>query len=177
MDTYILECEHTHTQDNHNTRIDMYVFIGLFCKRDLQFFLQHANCWKHQTHTHTHTCVKIDIPSFTYTRTHRTITAHELLETTGKKMRRDGFMLASQHFRTSFVLQCVAVCCSVLQCVAACCSVLQRVAVCCRVLSVLHCVAVCYSVLQCVTVCCIASQCVAVRCSMWQCVAVYGSVL
>jgi len=30
-----------------------------------------------------------------------------------------------------FVLQCVAVCCSVLQCVAVCCSVLQCVAVCC----------------------------------------------
>jgi len=56
-----------------------------------------------------------------------------------------------------FVLQCVAVCCSVLQCVdchnfhhvftgvpdlcvAVCCSVLQCVAVCC---SVLQCVAVC----------------------------------
>jgi len=31
----------------------------------------------------------------------------------------------------SWVLQCVAVCCSVLQCVAACCSVLQCAAVCC----------------------------------------------
>jgi len=35
--------------------------------------------------------------------------------------------LASNHM--SFVLQCVAVCCSVLQCVAVCCSVLQHVAV------------------------------------------------
>jgi len=35
--------------------------------------------------------------------------------------------LVLQHF----VLQCVAVCCSVLQCVAVCCSVLQCVAVCC----------------------------------------------
>ena len=33
-----------------------------------------------------------------------------------------------------FLLQCVAVCCSVLQCVAVCCSVLQCVAVCCSVL-------------------------------------------
>ena len=33
-----------------------------------------------------------------------------------------------------FMLQCVAVCCSVLQCVAVCCSVLQCVAVCCSVL-------------------------------------------
>jgi len=32
-----------------------------------------------------------------------------------------------------FVLQCVAVCCSVLQCVAVCCRVLQCVAVCCSV--------------------------------------------
>ena len=31
-----------------------------------------------------------------------------------------------------YVLQCVAVCCSVLQCVAVCCSVLQCVAVCCH---------------------------------------------
>jgi len=58
-----------------------------------------------------------------------------------------------------YLLQCVAVCCSVLQCVAVCCSVLQHTrqlhttwsftpyllqcaAVCCRVL---QCVAVCYS--------------------------------
>ena len=33
-----------------------------------------------------------------------------------------------------YVLQCVAVCCSVLQCVAVCCSVLQCVAACCSVL-------------------------------------------
>ena len=32
---------------------------------------------------------------------------------------------------TNYVLQCVAVCCSVLQCVAVCCGVLQYVAVCC----------------------------------------------
>ena len=62
----------------------------------------------------------------------------------------------------TFVLQCVAVRCSVLhvyhsvlQCMAVCCiiccSVLQCVAVCC---SVLRCVAVCYSVLLCVAVCC-----------------------
>ena len=61
-----------------------------------------------------------------------------------------------------FVLQCVAVCCSVLQCVAVRCTcahfsrypyvvVVQCVAVCC---SVLQCAAVCCSVLQCVAVCC-----------------------
>jgi len=44
-----------------------------------------------------------------------------------------------------YVLQCVAVCCSVLQCVAVCCSVLQCVAMCC---SVLQCAAVCCNVLQ-----------------------------
>jgi len=64
----------------------------------------------------------------------------------------------------AFVLQCVAVCCSVLQCVAVCCSVLQCVAVRC-------------SVLQSVTVCCSVLQCVSVRCSVLQCVAVCRSVL
>ena len=48
-----------------------------------------------------------------------------------------------------YVLQCVAVCCSVLRCVAVWCSVLRCVAVSC---SMLHCVAVCCSVLQCVAV-------------------------
>jgi len=33
----------------------------------------------------------------------------------------------------SFMMYCVAVCCSMLQCVAVCCSVLQRVAVYCSV--------------------------------------------
>jgi len=51
----------------------------------------------------------------------------------------------------AYLLQRVAVCCSVLQCVAVCCSVLQCVAVCCSVCcSVLQCGAVCCSVLQCV---------------------------
>ena len=50
-----------------------------------------------------------------------------------------------------FVLQYVAVCCSMLQCVAVCCSVLQYVALCCTVVhcTVLHRVAV----LLCVAVC------------------------
>ena len=63
-----------------------------------------------------------------------------------------------------YVLQCVAVCCSVLQCVAVCCSVLQ-------------CVAVWWSVMQCVAVCCSVLQCVAVCCSVMQCVAVCQSVV
>jgi len=40
--------------------------------------------------------------------------------------------------RYMYVLQCVAVCCSVLQCVAVCCSVLQCVAVCCSVFRTLY---------------------------------------
>jgi len=103
--------------------------------------------------------------------------------------------------RPSYVLQCVAVCCSVLQwsecflvlpiwaiasyvsgrfhvsesflCVAVCCSVLQRVGACC---SVLQRAATCCSVLQCVVVCCSVLQCVAVCCSVLQCVAVCCSV-
>ena len=43
-----------------------------------------------------------------------------------------------------YLLQCVAVCCSMSQCVAACCSMLQHVAACC---SVLQCVAVCVRLL------------------------------
>ena len=54
------------------------------------------------------------------------------------------------HVLLTYVLQCVAVCCSVLQRVAAYCSVLQGVAVCC---SVLQRIAACYSVLQCVAAC------------------------
>ena len=55
-----------------------------------------------------------------------------------------------------YMMQCVAVNCSVLQCVVVWCSVLQCV----------QCVAVCYSVLQCVAVCCSVLQCVAVCCSV-----------
>jgi len=83
-----------------------------------------------------------------------------------------------------FLLQCVAVCCSMLQCVAVCCSVLQCVVYC----SVLQCVAavihtrVCRampigwasrsgrthsaSVVQSVVECFIVLQCVAVCCSV-----------
>jgi len=73
-----------------------------------------------------------------------------------------------------YVLQCVAVCCSVLQCVAACYSALQCVAV-CSVSGVVvgaarrdmfHLIVcergMCCSVLQCVAVCCSVLQCVAV---------------
>jgi len=49
--------------------------------------------------------------------------------------------------KNTFLLQCVAVCCSVLQCVAVCCSVLQCVAVCCSVLQCVAVFAVCCSVL------------------------------
>ena len=101
-----------------------------------------------------------------------------------------------------WVLQCVAVCCSVLrdftnkypccnkhtplfcchslrsvlQGVAVYGSVLQCVAGCCSVLLSLslawQCVAVCCSVLQCVAVCCSMLQCGAVEYSVLQCVAV-----
>jgi len=73
-----------------------------------------------------------------------------------------------------FVLQCVAVYCSVLQRIAVCCSVLQCAAVYC---SVLQCIAVCCSVLQCVAVWCSVLQCVVACCSVLQCVAVCCSVL
>jgi len=56
-----------------------------------------------------------------------------------------------------YVLQCVAVCCSVLQCVAVCCSVSGEMAG-IRDVYVLQCVAVCCSVLQYVTRCCSALQ-------------------
>ena len=57
----------------------------------------------------------------------------------------------------------------VLQRVAVCCSVSQRVAVYC---SVSQCVAACRSVSQCAAVCCSVSQCVAVCCNVLQCAAV-----
>jgi len=64
-----------------------------------------------------------------------------------------------------YMLQCVAVCCSILQYVAVCFSMLQCVAV---NGSVLQCVAVCCSVLQCVAVYKIASHCAAC-CSVLRC--------
>ena len=99
-------------------------------------------------------------------------------------------VLPSSHFileAARWVLQWVAVSCSVLQCVALCCCVLQCVAVCC---SVLHCVAMCCNLLQCVllslyftigaarcvVVCCSVLQCV-VYCNVLQCAAVSCSVL
>ena len=68
---------------------------------------------------------------------------------------------AEEKAEVVFVMQCVAVCCSVLQCVAASLVVefmtiwrMLRIRVgsylCC---SVLHCVAVCCSVLQCCALC------------------------
>ena len=65
-------------------------------------------------------------------------------------------------------LQCIAVCCFVLQCIAVYCSVLQCIAVCCFVL---QCIAVYCSVLQCIAVCCSVLQYIAVCCSVVQCVA------
>ena len=68
---------------------------------------------------------------------------------------------------STYVLQCVAACCSMLQHVAACCSTLQHVAVCCapRELLLPHvniCVAVRCSALQCVAACCSMLQRVAI---------------
>ena len=53
-----------------------------------------------------------------------------------------------------YVLQCVAMCCSV-QCAAVCCSVLQCDAVCCNAM-------------QCVALCCSVSQCVVTHCNTLQ---------
>ena len=75
--------------------------------------------------------------------------------------------------RTTCVLQCVAMCCSVLQLVAVCGSVWQCVAVCCSVLQrrrtmqLVGC-----SLLWCIAVYCGVLQSVAVFCSVLQCVAV-----
>jgi len=63
--------------------------------------------------------------------------------------------------RPSFMLSCVAACCSVLQFAAVCCSVLWCVAV--RPSFMLSCVAACRSVLQFAAVCCSVLQCVAVE--------------
>ena len=68
-----------------------------------------------------------------------------------------------------YVLQCVAVCCSVLQCVAVGCSVLQWAAVCCSAKKRHISTRVCCSVLRCTAVCCSVLQCVAVCCSVLQC--------
>ena len=83
-----------------------------------------------------------------------------------------------------YVLQFIAVCCSVLQRVVACCSVLQYVAVCCCVVryvvvccGVLRCDAVCrsendfsqitsYSIHATTCICCSVLQCVAACCSV-----------
>jgi len=59
----------------------------------------------------------------------------------------------------TYILQCVAVCCSVLQCVYIECAVL--------ILSPIH---IYFSVLQCVAVCCSMLQRVAACCSVLQCV-------
>ena len=67
----------------------------------------------------------------------------------------------------SWVLQCVAVCCSMLQCVI----------LCFRVLHVLQCVAVYYRVLSRVAVRCSVLQCIIVHCSALQCIAVHCSAL
>jgi len=79
-----------------------------------------------------------------------------------------GLLVCLQVWRTSCVLQCVAVRCSVLQCGALWCSVVQWVVACC---GVLQCAAVCCSVLQCVALCCSVLQCDAICCSVLQYVA------
>jgi len=75
-----------------------------------------------------------------------------------------------------FLVQCVAVCCSVLQCVAVCRSVLQCAAVCC---SVLHCVAVYCSVSICIgdrpvsmptRLCIHLYVCIYISINMWICI-------
>jgi len=82
-----------------------------------------------------------------------------------------------------FVLQSVAMRCSVLQCVVECCIHARRVQICdivslrCGCIFVLHCVALCCSGLRCIAVCCSVLQCVAVFCSVLQRVAVCCSVL
>ena len=71
-------------------------------------------------------------------------------------------------------------CCSVLQCVVVCCSMLHCVAVCCRHLITLRCLR---AITLCVAVCCSELYCAAiisrnsVRCSVLQCFAVCCSVL
>jgi len=71
-----------------------------------------------------------------------------------------------------YVLQCVALCCTLLQCVAVRVEYVGRTLRTYVYIYVLQCVAVCCSVLQCVAVCCSVLQFVAVRCSALQCVAV-----
>ena len=73
-------------------------------------------------------------------------------------------LMTSHSSLSQYVLQCVAVCCSVLQCVAVCCfidSSLSQYVICCHLVAswkasacVLQYVAVCCSVFQCVAVCC-----------------------
>jgi len=76
----------------------------------------------------------------------------------------------SVRVKSSCVLLCVAVCCSVLQCVAVCCNVMRCGGVCCSAHQKLYmqCVAVCCSVLQCVPVCISVLQSVAVSLSAHQ---------
>ena len=81
--------------------------------------------------------------------------------------------LISRDTRT-WVVQCVAVWCSVVQCGAVCCSVLQCGALRC---SVLQCGAVYCSVVQCGAVWCSVVQCGSVWCSVLQCGAVWFSAL
>jgi len=68
-----------------------------------------------------------------------------------------------------WLLQCVAVCCSVLQHTAGSCLVVARIL---QWLVLLQCDAVCCSVWQCAAVCCCVLQCVAVCCNVLQSVAV-----
>jgi len=87
------------------------------------------------------------------------------------------------HFKSTCMLQCVAVCCSVLQCVAVCCSVWQCVAVYCSLIRMTICISThqkhrydaecCGLIATCrwAEICCSMLQRGAVRCSVLQCIA------
>jgi len=84
-------------------------------------------------------------------------------------------ILRAYVYHSQYMLQCVAVCCSVLQSVAVCRIMWRCIAVCCSVLQLLYETALrelYIYMLQCVAVCCNALQCVAVGCSALQCAAV-----
>jgi len=109
---------------------------SLFLQGSLHNFLQNrpvvSFCKKSQTHTHTHTHTHTYAHARAHTHTHTYLGENDVLFVRNTTLR--------------YVLQYVAVCCSVLQCVAVCCSVLQCGAGWCNVM---QCDAVCCSVVQC----------------------------
>jgi len=138
----------TNSQIPYGWQQSLFLF---FC----EYILVTNSCVCHKLMSRTHLCV--------------TNSCHELIH--AHRYHTDGSRVSSSSF-ARYVLQCVAVCCSILQFVAAFCSVLQRGAVCCNVV---QCVATCCSVLQCCSVfygweivCCSVLQCVAVCCSVLQ---------